>query len=90
MLFDRDFGAADRAAAEGTDLTAGHLDDAVAGGVDGEIAAHHGAAAGALGHADLTDDDLAVFDFLAAKQLDAEALALAVAGIFAGTASFHV
>lgn len=69
-LFDGDFSTANRAAAEGTDFAAGHLDDAVLGGVDGKIAAHHGAFTGALCLADLANDNLAGFDSLAAKKFD--------------------
>lgn len=67
FLFDGDFGAADGAAGEGTDLARGHLDDAVAGGMDGVVAAEQRTFARSLGHADLADDDLALFDLLAAK-----------------------
>lgn len=89
-LFDGDFGASYRLAAEGADFAAGHLHGAVFGGVDGEVAADGGAFAGALGHTDLADDDFAVFDRLATETLDAQALALAIAGVLAGTASFHM
>jgi hypothetical protein len=66
------------------------LDNAIFSGVNSEIAANFGAHTRALGHADLADDDLADLDFLAAEQLHTEALALAISGIFGGTASFDM
>lgn len=74
-LLDGDFGAADAAAAERAEGAARHLDDAVTCSMDGEVAAHRGACAGALGHADLTNDNLAGLDCLATEKFDAEALA---------------
>ena len=66
-LFDGDFGAADRFAGEGANLAAFHLDDAVFGGMDGEVAANGCAFTWALCLADLANDDLTGFDSLAAK-----------------------
>ena len=73
-LNDGNFGAADRAAAEGADFAATKSNDAVTSGVDGVVAANAGADATTFAEADLADDDLADFDFLTTKQLDAEAL----------------
>lgn len=56
----------------------------------GVVAADLGAFAGALGQADLPYDNLADLNLLAAINLNTEALALAVAGIFGGTACFYV
>ena len=89
-LYNSDFGAADGFAGEAADFAGFKRYYAVAVGVDGKVAAELGAFAGALGHADLTDNNLAGGDFLAAEQLNTEALALAVAGIFGGTACFNV
>jgi hypothetical protein len=89
-LFDGDFYAGYAAAAEGADFAGGHLYDAVASSVDGEVAADGSTDARALAHANLADYDLTSFDGLAAKKLDAEALALAIAGVFACTAGFDV
>jgi hypothetical protein len=58
--------------------------------VNGKVAAHAGAGASALACAYLANDNLTSFNGLAAKKFDAEALALAIASIFAGTASFHM
>ena len=74
-LFDGDFDARDVFAAKGADFARGVFYDAVAGGMDGKVAASHGAFAGALGHADLADDNHTSFNCLATRQLDAEALA---------------
>lgn len=71
MLLDSNFSPADGLAAEGADFAAGHLDDTVAGGVDGVVAAQEGAVAGTLGKADLADDNLTGFDSLAAVNLNA-------------------
>lgn len=88
MLFDGDFGAAGGAAAKQPDFAAGVFDYAVAGGVYGEIATQISAVTGSFGLSGLADDDLAVLDLLAAKQLDAEAFTGAVVDVFAGTACF--
>lgn len=64
--------------------------DAVLSCVDGEVAAELGAFAGTLGQANLAHDNLASGDFLAAKELNTEALAAAVACVFGGTACFDV
>jgi hypothetical protein len=89
-LFNCNFGPGDRTAAKGADLALGKLDDAVAGGVDGVIAAHLGTVAGPLGHADLPDYDLAGLDLFAAEKLNPEALARAVVDVFGGTAGFDM
>jgi len=70
-LFDRNFSAAHAAAAEGANFSALHLYDTVAGGVDGEVAADHGADAGALGHSNLADNNLTGLHDLTAEQLNA-------------------
>ena len=57
----------------GFDLT--EANDAVFGGMDGEVAAEVGAGAGLFGFADLADEDCTSRDFLATKTLHAEALA---------------
>ena len=74
-LFDSDFGAAHGLAGEAADATGLEGDDTVLSGVQRKVTAVSGAFAGALGQADLTDDNLAFEDFLATKKLDAEALA---------------
>lgn len=74
LLFDGDFCAPDRLAGEALHFALLEGDDTVLCRVNGEVAAHEGAIAGDLGAADLTDDDLAGIDLLAAKTLDAEAL----------------
>jgi hypothetical protein len=89
-LFDGDFGAADRAAAESTDFARLHFYYAVTSRMNGKIATGCGADARALCHTDLADDNLSDFDGLAAEQLDAEALAWTIAGIFGGTPGFHM
>jgi hypothetical protein len=89
-LLDSNFHARHAAARESADFAGLEGDDAVFGGVDGEVTAHFGAGTGTLGHADLADDDLAGLNFLAAKKLNAKALAGAVVDIFGGTASFDV
>jgi hypothetical protein len=89
-LLDSDFRTTNRFAGEVAESAGLESYDTVTCGVDGEVAAQLGAVAGALGEADLADDDLAGLNFLSAKQLDAKPLAGAVAGIFGGTASFHV
>ncbi len=89
-LFYRYFGAADGAPGEGADFAAGHFDRTVFGGVDGEVAAHGRAGAGTLCGADLADDNFAIFDDLAAKALDTEALALAIASVFTCTTGFDM
>lgn len=58
--------------------------------MNGEVAADFCAVTAALRHTDLADDDLAGFNFLAAADLDAEALAGRVVDIFGGTASFDM
>ena len=63
---------------------------AVFGSVDSEITGHIGARASDFGGTSLTDENFAVFDFLAAKALNAEALTSIVVNIFGGTASFDM
>lgn len=65
-------------------------DDAVLGGMDGEIAGDVGPLASNLRGASLTDDDFAVFDSLATKTLHAETLAGVIMDIFGGTACFDM
>lgn len=90
MLFDHDRGAADVLAAEGNFFFGDELDDTITRSVDGEVATEHGADASPLGLTNLADNDLTGLDSLAAEQLDAQALADAVAGVFTGTACFNV
>lgn len=59
-------------------------------GMDSEIATHKGAWAGDFCRASLTDEDFASLDGLAAKALDAKALAGVIMVVFAGTASFDM
>ena len=70
-LFDGYLDARDCFSGEGLNFAGLVADDAVFMGMYGEVAAHLGAWAGALGHADLADDNLSGFDFLAAIKLDA-------------------
>lgn len=90
MLADSNFGPADALTGEAAEFAGRVRDDAVTGGMDGKVGTQHGTVAGALGQADLADDDLAGLDSLAAEELDAEALAFTVAGIFGGTAGFDM
>lgn len=89
-LDDSNFGAGHGAAAEGLNAAGLELYNAVVFSVDGKVAADKRAFAGALGHADLAYDNLASLYFLAAKKLNAKALAGGVVDVFAGTASFDV
>jgi hypothetical protein len=90
LLLNGDFSTTHRTTAKEADFALGEGDDAIAGGVNREVTAHLGADAGAFGHADLTDDNLAGFNRLATKQLDAEALTGTIVDIFGGTASFDM
>ena len=65
----------------GFDLT--EANDAVFGGMDGEVAAEVGAGAGLFGFADLADEACTSRDFLAAEALHAEALTRGVVDVFA-------
>ena len=65
-------------------------DNAIFGSVDSEIPGHIGARAGDFSSAGLADENFAVFDFLATKTFDAEALASIVVNILGGTASFDM
>jgi hypothetical protein len=89
-LLNSNFGAADGFAGEAANFAGLVGDNTVAVGVDGEVVAELGAFAGALGQANLAYNNLAGADFLAAKELNTEALAAAVACVFGGTACFDV
>lgn len=67
-----------------------HFHRTVFGCVNGEVAAHGSARASTLSCADLTDDNFAVFNDLAAEAFDAEALTLAIARIFTCTTGFDM
>lgn len=73
-----DFGAADGFAGEAANLANLEGYNTFAGSVDGEVAGHLSTFAGALGQADLADDNLAGSGFLATRQLNTEPLARAV------------
>lgn len=90
VLLDSNFSAADGVTGEAADFAGFVGYDTFAVGVDGEVAAELGAFAGALGQADLADDNVADAGFLATRHLDAEPLADAVFGVFGGTACFDV
>ena len=62
----------------------------ILGCMNREITRHIGARTCKFGCTSLTNEDLAVFDFLATKALDAKALASIVMDVFGGTASFYV
>jgi hypothetical protein len=59
-------------------------------GMYSEIAGKESAFTGALGLADLPDDNLAGLYFLAAKYLNAEALARTIMDVFTASTSFDV
>jgi hypothetical protein len=65
LLFDGDFGAGDSFAGKTANTAGVELYDAINSCVDGIVAAKARAFAGALGKADLADDNLANFNFLA-------------------------
>jgi hypothetical protein len=90
LLFDGDFGAANTFAGKAANFACLEGDNAVFGGVNSKVAAGFGAFAGALGHAHLADDNLAEFNLLAAKKLNAKALSWTIVNIFGCTASFYV
>jgi len=90
FLLNSNFGAADGFAGKTANLANLVGDNTITLSVDGEVTAGVCASTSALGLADLAHDNLADADFLATEQLNTEALALAVAGIFAGTACFDV
>ena len=69
QLLDSDFGAADALAGEAAELAGREGYDAVAGSVNGVVGAQLGTFTGALGQADLADDDLAGFTFWPPKSL---------------------
>ena len=58
--------------------------------MNGEIARHVGSWASKFRGTSLTNKNFAVFNFLATKALDAEALASIIMDVFGGTASFYV
>jgi len=89
-LFDCNFSTGDAFASKEANAASRELHDAITSGVDSVVAAEAGAFASALSQTDLTNDNLAGFDSLATKQLNTKALTLAVAGIFGGTAGFHM
>lgn len=70
FLFNSDFCAPDGFAGEGFDLALDVGDNAVFCGVDGVVAANIGAIAGALGQANLADNNFAITDFFTAKALN--------------------
>jgi hypothetical protein len=55
-----------------------------------EIAADFGAGTAALGHADLTNDNLTGLNFLAAINLNTKALAWRIMNVFGCTAGFDM
>jgi hypothetical protein len=89
-LFDSYFSAADSFASKTANLANLVGNNAIAVSVYGEVAAELGAFTRALGHANLTNNNLASADFFTTKQLNTEALALAVASVFGCTACFNV
>jgi hypothetical protein len=90
ILPNGNFGAANALACKSTNFAAGKGDNTVTRCMDCEVAAEHSAVAGALREANLTNDDLTDGDLLTAEEFDTKPLALAVSGIFGGTASFHM
>jgi len=89
-LFDSNFSATDGFAGKTAETTCLVGDNAVAIGMYGKVAAQLSAFAGALGKANLANDNLADGSFLAARQLNAESLTIAVASIFGSTTCFDV
>jgi hypothetical protein len=89
-LYDGNFDTCNAAATKCADLASFVGYDAVFVGMDGEVAADFGANTAALSHADLADDYLADFNFLATKKFDAEALSRTIVYVFGGTAGFYV
>lgn len=73
-LLDADLGARRGLAGKALDAYLFESDDAVFGCVNREVAAHKGARARSFGFAYLADENLAGFNGLATKALDAEAL----------------
>jgi|GEM_PF-3488784 len=90
VFFDSYFGAANGFAGEATNAALLVSNNTIVFGVYRVVTAQLGAFAGALAEADLANDYLAGLNLLATIQLNTEALTLAVAGIFGGTASFDV
>lgn len=88
-LFYGYFDAWDGAAREGFYLAGFVGDDSVAHGVDSEITAELCAGTGALGHANLTHNNLSYGDFLATKKLNTKPLAGTIVVIFGRTARFN-
>lgn len=81
-LADFDAGAGDGFAGEVGLFGFDEGDDAVFGGVDGEIAGEVGAGTGDFGATGLADEDFASFDFLATEAFDAEALTSIIVNVF--------
>jgi hypothetical protein len=90
LLLDSNFCTAHCLASKAADLACLIGYNTIAFSMNSEVTAGVGACAGTLGLADLTNDNLANTDFLTTEELNAEALALTVAGIFASTACFYV
>jgi hypothetical protein len=90
VLLNSNFGAGDGAAAEGADFALRIGNDAVAGGVDSEVAADTGANTSTLAHTNLADDNLACLNTLATGNFYAEALARTIMNVFGCTAGFDV
>jgi hypothetical protein len=90
ILLDGNFSTLNCLTGEEFDAADAEFHDTIAGGVNRKVTGQAGADAGALRQADLTDDDLADFDLLAAEQLNTEPLAGAIVDVFGGTASFHM
>ena len=82
-LFDDDLCAAFGLAGETATFDLLEVDDAVFGGVDGEVAAHERAIAGNLRATGLADQYFAFADFLATKALHAEACTGVVVDVLA-------
>jgi hypothetical protein len=89
-LFDCNFSTTDRLTAEETHATCLELHDAIFHSMNGEVAAKHGAVAGAFGHTDLANDNLTGLNFLTTKQLNSKALAWTIVNVFGCTACFDV
>jgi hypothetical protein len=84
------FGATNGFAGEAADFAGFVAHNAVFGGMNGKVTAHFSTWSRALGHADLTHNNLADFHFLSAKKFNAKALAWTVVNVFGSTAGFNV
>ena len=82
--------AGERLAGEVSFLRFDESHDTIFRGVNREVPGHISTWAGDLGATGLTNNDLAIFNFLATKTLDAEALASVIMDILGGTASFNM